>query len=72
MNTKPRSRKVKALGLTSGGLDNPEDFKTIVEEFQRNGHDVEFQVNMEKEFVNEMQGDNLVNPPEKFTEGIGD
>ena len=56
----------------SGGLDDPEEFKKIVEEAQQRGYDVEFQCDMEKSLVNDYDEDNLVNTSLlQFPYGVG-
>ena len=50
-----------AATAMAGGFDEAGAFKTFVEEQQRNGFDVEFKMNLEKEFVKGNDSDILLN-----------
>jgi hypothetical protein len=56
----------------NGGLDDPSEFKKLVEETQRRGFEVEFQYDVEKHLVNDYEEDNFVNTSLlQFPYGIG-
>lgn len=50
-----------AANAMAGGFDEPGAFKSFVEQQQKNGYDVEFQMNLEKEFVRGNDSDILLN-----------
>lgn len=50
-----------AATAMAGGFDEPGAFKSFVEQQQKNGYDVEFQMNLEKEFVKGNDSDILLN-----------
>ena len=57
---------------TNGGCEDPNAFKKYVVEMAQKGYDVEFQANLQKEFVKDLDGDLLVdNNVLQFPYGIG-
>ena len=45
---------------SNGGCDNPEHFKKYVQDMAEQGYDVEFQANLKQEFMNDSEGDLLL------------
>ena len=49
-----------AVDSSSGGLDNPEEFKELVQEAKKRGYNMEFHFDTEKVLVTDTDGDNFV------------
>ena len=57
---------------SSGGFDNPLDFKEFVDVMQENNYDVHFKAELEREFVKGKEGDQLILAcPLQFPYGVG-
>ena len=57
---------------SSGGFDNPLDFKEFVDIMQENNYDVHFKAELEREFVKGKEGDQLISAcPLQFPYGVG-
>ena len=61
-----------AVNPRQGGFNNPDDFKQYIEQMKATGFDIQLQINLEKQFLDGKDGDQLISSSLlQFPYGIG-